>query len=61
MLMKRDVLSAFGRDDLHVFDQSSDVVDWIRKNKSENTVILMMSSGNFDGINHLELAKSLLQ
>lgn len=61
MLMKRDVLSAFGRDDLHVFDQSSDVVDWIRKNKSENTVILMMSSGNFDGINHMELAKSLLQ
>jgi UDP-N-acetylmuramate: L-alanyl-gamma-D-glutamyl-meso-diaminopimelate ligase len=61
MLMKRDVLSAFGRDDLHVFDQSSDVVDWIRKNKSENSVILMMSSGNFDGINHMELAKSLLQ
>jgi len=61
MLMKRDVLSAFGRDDLHVFDQSSEVIDWIRKNKSENTVILTMSSGNFDGINHMELAKSLLQ
>ncbi|MDP2723362.1 MAG: Mur ligase family protein [Bacteroidales bacterium] len=59
MLNKQEVKEAFGRDDMVVFNQSEDVINWIRQVKDENKVILMMSSGNFDGINHLELAKSL--
>lgn len=60
-LQKEEVKIAFGREDLDVFDQSDDVVNWLHQHQSDKLVVLMMSSGNFDGIDHLKLAKSLIR
>ena len=40
-------------------NETSEVVDFIRSKKMENVVLLMMSSGNFDGINYDELGAEL--
>lgn len=46
-----DVISAFGREDMKVFVDSEKMINWLNKVKKQDTVFLMMSSGNFDGIN----------
>ncbi|MFA6806002.1 MAG: Mur ligase family protein [Bacteroidales bacterium] len=56
----QQVFEAFGRDDIKVFTQSAEVVASIKKYKWENTNLLMMSSGNFDGIVFEELADELI-
>lgn len=54
------VKNNFGRDDLKVFTNSKDMVDelhqmdWYKKN------LLLMSSGNFDGVDMNQLAEDLL-
>jgi len=53
------VLKAFDRKDLKVFTQSNDLVNYLRSIHYENKVLLMMSSGNFDGIDLTTLAKEL--
>ena len=58
-LSVRDVKRAFNRDDLFVFNKSEDMIDWLLDNKNENTVYLMMSSGNFNGVDFYELGNSL--
>jgi UDP-N-acetylmuramate: L-alanyl-gamma-D-glutamyl-meso-diaminopimelate ligase len=45
-----DVQKAFGRSDLHVFTNVSDLQSFISNAPQENAVHLMMSSGNFGGI-----------
>ncbi len=59
-LNMKDVNEAFNRDDMKVFVNSKDIVSWLNKIKVPNTVYLMMSSGNFDGINFDDLATQLL-
>lgn len=59
-ITKEQVLSAFDREDIIICNKSSDVIDYIRTIKWENTNLLMMSSGNFDGINFDELANQLI-
>lgn len=54
-----DVVSAFGRSDLKVFVNSNEMTDWLIEVKKDNSVFLMMSSGNFDGINFNEIANAL--
>ncbi len=54
------VFEAFGRKDIKVCMQSSQVIDTIKETKWENTNLLMMSSGNFDGISFNELADELI-
>jgi UDP-N-acetylmuramate: L-alanyl-gamma-D-glutamyl-meso-diaminopimelate ligase len=41
---------AFGGNNLKVCDQSASVLDALKKADYSNTVLLMMSSGNFDGL-----------
>jgi|TARA_B100001971_G_C18219600_1_gene556199 UDP-N-acetylmuramate: L-alanyl-gamma-D-glutamyl-meso-diaminopimelate ligase len=55
-----DVVEAFKRDDLKVFVNSKDMMAWLNMIKKPNTVYLMMSSGNFDGINFDNRAMQLL-
>jgi UDP-N-acetylmuramate: L-alanyl-gamma-D-glutamyl-meso-diaminopimelate ligase len=50
------VYEAFGREKLKVFTKSSDVTDYLLSQRWTNHVLLMMSSGNFDGIDFEKLA-----
>ncbi len=59
MLNAEKVKKAFNQLDLMVFDDSQTMVHWLQSCISSKTVVLMMSSGNFNGINHLELSKKL--
>jgi len=58
-LSKKDVVDAFGRNNLHVTNDSNEMVSWLETVKKPNTVFLMMSSGNFNGINIKEVADIL--
>jgi len=53
------VHSAFNRKDLKVFTKSGDVTDYLKSQNWNNKVLLMMSSGNFDGVDFAALAKEL--
>ncbi len=54
------VHSCFNRKDLKVFTKSSDLTDYLKSKKWMDSVLLMMSSGNFDGIDFSALAKELV-
>ncbi|MDO9512507.1 MAG: Mur ligase family protein [Bacteroidales bacterium] len=55
------VKNAFNDDEIMVFNQSEEMLKSIRqKFTKENTVLLMMSSGNYDGISLKDLATSLI-
>lgn len=58
-ITEEQVLKAFDRKDLIVFTRSADVVDYLKSKKWNNSVLLMMSSGNFDGVDFNKLANSL--
>jgi UDP-N-acetylmuramate: L-alanyl-gamma-D-glutamyl-meso-diaminopimelate ligase len=53
------VLSAFNRKDLKVFTKSEEVSNYLKSKQWRNKVLLMMSSGNFDGIDFNALALEL--
>lgn len=44
------ICSGFGRSDLEVFNDSLRLLERLRKEKRENIIFLMMSSGNYDGM-----------
>lgn len=54
------VQHAFARTDVKVFTDSTALKNHLLQTKQNNSVVLMMSSGNFDGINFKELAAELL-
>lgn len=56
---KEAVIESFGRNDINVFNESNQIVDYLHKIEWKNTNLLMMSSGDFDGINLKSLADSL--
>lgn len=58
-ITEAQVLKAFGRNDLQVFTDSKAVTDHLRSMKWSNSVLLMMSSGNFDGVDFGKLATEL--
>jgi UDP-N-acetylmuramate: L-alanyl-gamma-D-glutamyl-meso-diaminopimelate ligase len=53
------VLQAFNRKDLKVFTESSAVINYLKQQTWHNKVLLMMSSGNFDGVDFSKLAVEL--
>ena len=53
------VHKAFNRRDLKVFTKSNDVTNYLKSLNWKNKVLLMMSSGNFDGVDFNNLAKEL--
>ncbi len=55
-----DVKQAFGTKNVEVFTDSEQLQAALRKLNYENTALLMMTSGTFDGININEFAKSLI-
>lgn len=54
------IMKAFGRDDLTVFSDSSAMKEKLMQINPENIVLLMMSSGNFNGINVNELGEKII-
>jgi UDP-N-acetylmuramate: L-alanyl-gamma-D-glutamyl-meso-diaminopimelate ligase len=53
------VKKAFGNENVLVVDSTEDVLSWIRSKEWKNRNLLMMSSGNFDGIDYDQLGKEL--
>lgn len=53
-ITKEDVLSGFGNN-VKVVNITQEVLDFIEAESTDNMVLLMMSSGNFDGIDYDEL------
>jgi UDP-N-acetylmuramate: L-alanyl-gamma-D-glutamyl-meso-diaminopimelate ligase len=60
-LSVNEVRKAFGDTNIMVFDNSIEMFSYIRKQKFRNPVYLFMSSGDFNGMNLLELSEELLQ
>ena len=54
------VHKAFGRQDLKIFTDSTDLQQFLKSLEWKNRNLLMMSSGNFDGIDFKRLAEDLL-
>ncbi len=59
MLDKETVKKAFGNEQIRVVNTTEEVKAWLLEHKGENTVFLLMSSGNFGGINLDEFAQEL--
>lgn len=53
------VKNAFGGN-VSVFNKTEDVLNFIREKHWKNKVLLMMSSGTFDGINYEDLGKEIM-
>ena len=53
------VHASFNRKDLKVLTKSEEVLSYLKSNKWNNSVLLMMSSGNFDGVDFAKLATML--
>jgi len=60
VLSKELVLTGFGGR-IEVANETSEVLDFIQKNVSAHSVLLMMSSGNFDGLDYDHLGISLIE
>jgi len=58
-ISKEDVLKAFGKGNITVFTDSADLLMEIEQDNWENKTLVMMSSGNFDGVDFAELAQDL--
>ncbi|MBN8702696.1 MAG: peptidoglycan synthetase [Bacteroidetes bacterium] len=54
------VQQSFMNNAIKVFTSSNDVREFIKKNKFDNTNLLLMSSGNFDGIDFAKFADELI-
>ena len=55
-----DIKKSFNRNDLLVFNNSEKLKNHLINTKFEDSILLLMSSGNFDGINLKELADELI-
>ena len=60
-ITKSQVFNCFKRSDLRVFTSTEDLIYELKQKKWKNTNLLLMSSGNFDGVDFNELANELLQ
>lgn len=58
-ITEEQVHKAFNRKDLKVFTKSEDLITYLKGKEWNNKVLLMMSSGNFDGIDFGALAEEL--
>ena len=54
------VRSAFGRSDLKVYNDSGEMISALEKENWTNSILLLMSSGNFDGLEPADIAKKIL-
>ncbi|MEQ8358231.1 MAG: Mur ligase family protein [Cytophagales bacterium] len=60
MINENDLKTAFNQDDLTIFTESDKLIEYIKSKDLNNKNLLMMSSGNFDGVNLDKFAEKLL-
>lgn len=60
-ISRDEVKEAFGREDLLIFNESKDLREYLEKQNWEGVNLLLMSSGNYDGIDVDIFAKKLLE
>lgn len=58
-ITEEQVLNYFNRKDLKVFTDSNTLITYLKSKSLKNHVLLMMSSGNFDGIDFKQLSTEL--
>lgn len=58
-ISEAQVKAAFARDDLKVSTDSAKLVEELKSRSWNNSVLLFMTSGNFDGVDFAKLAESL--
>lgn len=56
-----EVTKAFEHNNLKVFTNSAKLIEQLKTEKLENTVLLIMTSGNFDGVDIKQLAEKLIK
>ena len=56
-----EVKAAFNSENVQIFTDSKEMVKALEKESWHNHNLLMMSSGNFDGIDFMELGEELLK
>lgn len=54
------IFEAFGRPDLKIFNDTDKLLTFLYNMEWQNSVLLMMSSGNFGGIKFPELSKKIV-
>ena len=54
------IFNAFGREDIQIFNDSSLLKDNLLRINPKNTVFLLMSSGDFNGLNISELGEKII-
>jgi len=59
-LTENDIFNNFGRDDILIFNDSEKIANYLKSKNMENTNLLLMSSGNFDGINIDNFAQEII-
>jgi UDP-N-acetylmuramate: L-alanyl-gamma-D-glutamyl-meso-diaminopimelate ligase len=59
-LSKDEVKEAFNRPDLIVITETEEVLSWLKNHDWDGSNLLLMTSGNFDGVNLDEFGKELL-
>lgn len=59
-LQSKDILEAFNRDDLHVFTNAAAFESFLYRCNTNNSVILLMSSGNYGGLDIDQFLEHLL-
>jgi UDP-N-acetylmuramate: L-alanyl-gamma-D-glutamyl-meso-diaminopimelate ligase len=58
-LSPEQVRSGFGINDLVVFNSPESLIEWLNRQDYTNTNLLLMSSGNYDGLDVSELARRI--
>ena len=58
-LTKGKIQEGFNKPGLEVFSDRDDLINWLKQQSFENATLLLMSSGNFDGIDILTFAREI--
>jgi UDP-N-acetylmuramate: L-alanyl-gamma-D-glutamyl-meso-diaminopimelate ligase len=61
MISGEEVQQAFGSSNLQIFMERTELETWIQDHTGEQTVLLLMSSGTFSGMDFKELCESILR
>jgi UDP-N-acetylmuramate: L-alanyl-gamma-D-glutamyl-meso-diaminopimelate ligase len=59
MLQKEEVKKGFAYQSIEVFNKKEELEQWLNRLNYQDSVVLFMSSGNFDGMNLENLAKKI--
>lgn len=61
LLPKEIVQAGFAKEGLHVFTEKTELESWLHSREYNDAVLLLMSSGNYDGIDVESIAKRITQ